>query len=87
MVRTISVREFRNDSAAVMDAVESGESFVVTRNGTPVAEIRPIQARRKQSTAELRKIFALSPAPDYQSMRAELDAYFGEDRLDDELTT
>jgi prevent-host-death family protein len=84
MATTISLREFRNESATVMDAVESGESFVLTRNGTPVAEVRPIRAKRKISTEELQKVFAMSPAPDYAAMRAELDAYFGEDRLGDE---
>lgn len=84
MATTISLREFRNESATVMDAVESGESFVLTRNGTPVAEVRPIRTKRKISTDELQKIFAMSPAPNYAEMRAELDAYFGEDRLGDE---
>jgi prevent-host-death family protein len=84
MARVISLREFRNESAAVMDAVESGESFILTRNGTPVTEVRPVRPQRKPTTAELQRVFAMSPAPDYQMMRAELDAHFGEDRLDDE---
>jgi prevent-host-death family protein len=84
MATTISLREFRNESATVMDAVEAGESFVLTRNGTPVAEVRPVRKNRKISTEELQRIFATSPAPDYAAMRAELDAFFGEDRVGDE---
>lgn len=38
----ISQRQLRNDSAVVLRAVESGESFIITNNGRPVAEIRPI---------------------------------------------
>lgn len=38
----ISQRQLRNDSAAVLRAVENGESFIVTNNGRPVAEIRPL---------------------------------------------
>ena len=47
MVRFISQRELRNENAKVMDAVAGGETFIVTRNGEPVAEIRPIQSVRK----------------------------------------
>ena len=47
MVRFISHRELRNQNAKVMDAVAGGETFIVTRNGEPVAELRPIQPVRK----------------------------------------
>ena len=39
----ISQRQLRNDSAVVLRAVERGATFVITNNGRPVAEIRPIQ--------------------------------------------
>ncbi len=38
---TISQRELRNDSGAIMRRVEHGESFTVTRNGVPVADLLP----------------------------------------------
>ncbi len=47
MVKTIAQRELRNENARVIDEVESGETFVVTRNGVPVAELRPIQRSRR----------------------------------------
>ena len=40
--KQISQRQFRNESGAVLRAVEAGESFIITNNGRPVAEIRPI---------------------------------------------
>ncbi|MBP2478351.1 prevent-host-death family protein [Crossiella equi] len=52
-MRVISQREFRDSSAAVMDAVEAGETYVITRNGVEVAEIRPITRRRRLSAEEL----------------------------------
>lgn len=82
--RTITQRELRNESAAIMDAVEAGETMIVTRNGVPVAQIGPVTHRREITTEELQKIFAVSPAPDYALMRAEADALFGEDRIGDE---
>ncbi|MCB0903553.1 MAG: type II toxin-antitoxin system prevent-host-death family antitoxin, partial [Actinobacteria bacterium] len=47
MTRTIPQRELRNDNAKVIDAVTAGETFVVTRNGEPVAELRPVRAGRR----------------------------------------
>lgn len=41
METTISQRELRNDSGMIMRRVEQGESFTVTRNGTPVADLVP----------------------------------------------
>lgn len=41
MSETISQRELRNQSGAVMRRVEQGETFTVTRNGVPVADLIP----------------------------------------------
>lgn len=86
MTRTITRRELRNQSGAVLDAVESGETVVVTRNGTPIAVIQPV--KRKSifaNTDELRRVFALSPSPDYAQLRADIDEFFGDDdRIRDE---
>ena len=43
-------RELRNDNARVIEAVAAGESFVATRNGVPVAELRPIRQTRRTFT-------------------------------------
>jgi antitoxin (DNA-binding transcriptional repressor) of toxin-antitoxin stability system len=47
MTKTIAQRERRNENARVIDAVTAGETFVVTRNGEPVAELRPVRAGRR----------------------------------------
>ena len=47
MARTIAQRELRNENAKVIDAVAAGETFVVTRNGEPVAELRPVRSGRR----------------------------------------
>lgn len=41
-MRTISQREMRNDSGRVLRDVEAGQTFVVTRRGSPVARIVPL---------------------------------------------
>jgi prevent-host-death family protein len=45
-IRTITQRELRNDSGAVLREVEAGRTIIVSRNGTPVGELRPIRRRR-----------------------------------------
>lgn len=40
-MKTISQRELRNGNAAVMDEIERGETYTVTRRGVPVARIVP----------------------------------------------
>jgi antitoxin (DNA-binding transcriptional repressor) of toxin-antitoxin stability system len=39
---TINVQDLQQDTAAILDCVESGERLVVVRGGRPVAELRPI---------------------------------------------
>ncbi len=60
-----------------MDAVERGETIVVTRNGTPVAKLCPLRRRTFVPTVELKRAFALMPPIDYTAMRAEMDALLG----------
>ena len=83
MSRTITQRELRNESASVMDAVQRGETIMVTRNGTPVAELRPVRRRTFVPTAELKRAMAVVPTTSYGEMRAEMDRLFGEDRVDE----
>lgn len=81
-MKTITQREFRNKAAAVMDAVEAGETFHVTRNGVEVAEVRPIARRRKLSAQELVERYRRLPRVDHADMRDEADEFFGdEDRI------
>lgn len=82
MTRTITQRELRNDSAAIMRAVEHGATMIVTRNRTPVAELRPVRRRGFVPTAELQRALASCPPVDRDAMRAEMDAFFGNDRID-----
>ena len=81
-MKVITQREFRNNSAAVMDAVETGETFRVTRNGVEIAEVRPIAQRRRLTAEELVERHRRLPHVDYAQLRREADEFFGtEDRL------
>ena len=74
-MKTIAQRELRNDNAKVIDAVQAGETFIITRNGEPVAELRP--ARISRSTFVSREELATSAVAgvriDRHQFRADLD--------------
>jgi prevent-host-death family protein len=74
--RTIPQRELRNDNAKIIEAVTAGETFVVTRNGEPVAELRPLQTGRRRfiSRAELAVLAGANVRIDKDRFRADLDA-------------
>ena len=74
MNRVITQRELRNQSAAVLREVEAGRTFVLTRNGTPVAELRPIQPRRFVPRATIADARASAPRVDARQFRADLDS-------------
>jgi len=83
-VKVITQREFRNNSAAVMDAVEAGEIYHVTRNGVPVAELRPLSRRRRLGAEELVERHRRLPRVDHAAMRRDADEFLGEDRVGDD---
>lgn len=72
-MNTITQRQLRNDSGEIMRRLDAGESFVVTRNGTPVAELT--QLRRRFVTAEaVVAAFKGAPHIDFAQFRADIDA-------------
>jgi prevent-host-death family protein len=88
MPETIGQRQLRNDNAEIMRRVEAGESFVVTRNGKPIADIVPHAPtrRKKQYTGrEQQEYFRTQPPIDveqwYRDREAD-DLLFGDDRLE-----
>ncbi len=48
--------------------------MTITRNGTPVAELRPVAARRYVSRAALREAARTAPRIDARRFRADVDA-------------
>lgn len=78
----ISQRELRNDSGAVLRDVEAGETLVITRNGTPVAELRPLGPRRFVPRERLAQAAKTAPRIDFERFRADVDSTVDQ-RLDD----
>jgi antitoxin (DNA-binding transcriptional repressor) of toxin-antitoxin stability system len=74
MQREITQRELRNESGAIMRALDAGESFIVTRNGVPVAEMTPARRPRFTSKADVLKAFANAPSIDAKRFFSDVDA-------------
>src|SRR5436309_10179440 len=74
MAKEITQRELRNQSGEIMRALDAGETFVVTRNGVAVGELRPLRRRRFVATETLLAHFAGAPEMSYDELRRDQDA-------------
>ena len=79
MAREITLRELRNETGKIMRAVERGQTFVVTRNGVPVGELKPLRQRQFVAAEAAMAVFAGAPAVDLKRFRADLDALVDQD--------
>jgi len=71
-VTEVSVRELRNRGGHVIDRVERGEQVTITRDGKPVAELRPYVQSNLSAEALLARWRHL-PAIDPAELRRDLD--------------
>jgi prevent-host-death family protein len=80
--REVTQRELRNDSGAIMRGVERGESFIITRNGTPIGRLIPLRRRTYVPREEVLAAFASEPVLDGDRFRADSDAAIDQERYD-----
>ncbi len=76
---TVTIRDLRNHGGEVVDRVEAGLPVTVTRDGRPVAELRPVRPRGQRAAALLERWHRLLPL-DPGTLRRDVDAL-----IDDEL--
>jgi antitoxin (DNA-binding transcriptional repressor) of toxin-antitoxin stability system len=57
-----------------MDAVAHGESFIVTRNGTPIGELIPLRRARVVTREHFAGVSANAPVMDVARFRADVDS-------------
>ena len=72
-METVTIRELRNHGGDVVDRVEAGERVTVTRDGRPVAELRPVRARGIVAATLLERWRRL-PAVEADALRRDIDA-------------
>lgn len=73
----INQRDLRMRSKEIMDAVEHGQSFTVTRDGREIGELVPLRRRRQfVPRAEFAATSRCAPTFDVAAFRADQDATF-----------
>ncbi len=83
-MREMSVREANQNFSQVIAAAESGETIVITKNGTPVAKITPQSANRtddpewRTAFAALRKSLRSKRATGYRVGTITEDDKYGD---------
>lgn len=71
----ITQRDLRSRSREIMDAVEHGQSFTVTRDGHQIGELVPIRRRRRfVSRQEFAAMSRNAAAADLKAFRADQEA-------------
>jgi prevent-host-death family protein len=76
----ITQRDLRTRSREIMDAVEHGQSFTVTRDGHRIGELIPLRQRRRFVPREEFVVMSRNaPAVDLEAFRADQDAALDHD--------
>jgi prevent-host-death family protein len=76
----ITQRDLRNRSKEIMDAVENGQAFTVTRDGHRIGELIPLRRRRRfVPRQEFAAMSRSAPAIDLGTFRADQEAAFDHD--------
>lgn len=71
-METVTVRDLRNNSAAVLGRVGQGETLTVTRDGQPVATVAPLPRPSIGARILIERRRALTIV-DAQELRADID--------------
>jgi antitoxin (DNA-binding transcriptional repressor) of toxin-antitoxin stability system len=70
----ITQRDLRSRSPEIIDAVERGQSFTVTRDGHRIGELIPLRHRRFVSREEFAALSRNAPDADLDAVRTDQDA-------------
>ncbi|WP_175548048.1 type II toxin-antitoxin system Phd/YefM family antitoxin [Saccharopolyspora flava] len=79
----ITQRDLRTRSKEIMDAVQGGQAFTVTRDGHEIGELIPLRRRRRfVSRSEFAAMSRAAPDVSLEAFRADQDT-IAEQELDD----
>lgn len=70
----ITQRDLRSRYAEIMDAVEHGETFTVTRSGAPIGDLVPLQRRRHVTREQFTAMSENAPVIDAERFRSDLES-------------
>jgi len=69
---SVTIRDLRNKGGEVVDRVAAGHRITVTRDGRPVAELRPVRSQGLSASALLER-WRHVPAVDSRALRRDID--------------
>ena len=69
----VAVRDLRNHGGEILNRVAAGEALTVTRDGKPIAELRPLP-RRPVPAGVLLQRWRRLPAVDPALLRTDIDS-------------
>jgi prevent-host-death family protein len=72
-METVTIRDLRNRGGEVIDRVTAGNPVTVTRDGRPVAELRPLRSAGLTASVLLER-WQHVPAVDGARLRRDVDA-------------
>jgi len=67
LMRTVGLRELRQEASDLVRQVESGEEIEITVSGRPAARMIPAAPKRWQRWDNIAELFSGRPDPDWQS--------------------
>jgi prevent-host-death family protein len=68
----VAIRDLRNHGGEIIERVAAGEAMTVTRDGHPIAELRPLARRPLQARLLLQRWRNL-PTVDPVKLRTDID--------------
>jgi prevent-host-death family protein len=69
---SVTIRDLRNKGGEVVDRVAAGHRITVTRDGRPVAELRPVRSQGLSALALLER-WRHVPVVDGRALRRDID--------------
>ena len=69
--------KLQDEFGRIVQQLDQGDTFVVTRKGAPVGEMTPLPGRWFASADTAIALFEGAPEVDYQRFRADMDAIIG----------
>jgi len=74
-ITEIGVFDTKTHLSDIIARVLSGERFIITRRGVPVAELRPVEAKLRPLTRGSARNEGYSMAPDFDEPLEDLGEY------------